>query len=95
MMFHRDAGSLDQELKEMNECMPHYYKITNGHGQGAEMLMAAEAKYMQGHMVDAQIELEQVYSHIEGNNQENIRLCCDFLALRLALLRQAFQSGRP
>ena len=44
MMFHRDAGSLDQELKEMNECMPHYYKITNGHGQGAEMLMAAEAK---------------------------------------------------
>ena len=65
----------------MNECMPHYYKITNGHGQGAEMLMAAEAKYMQGHMVDAQIELEQVYSHIEGNNQENIRLCCDFLAL--------------
>ena len=99
MMFHRDAGSLDQELKEMNECMPHYYKITNGHGQGAEMLMAAEAKYMQGHMVDAQIELEQVYSHIEGNNQENIRLCCDFLALRLALLagfsvRQTIEQRR-
>ena len=24
---------------EMDECMPHYYKITNGHGQGAETIM--------------------------------------------------------
>ena len=23
-----------KEQEEMRECMPHYYKITNGHGQG-------------------------------------------------------------
>ena len=34
MMFHREPGSLLKEQEEMNECMPHYYKITNGHGQG-------------------------------------------------------------
>lgn len=32
MMFHREAGRLQQELSDMNECMPHYYKITSGHG---------------------------------------------------------------
>lgn len=39
MMFHRQPGQLDRELAEMDECMPHYYKITNGHGMGAETIM--------------------------------------------------------
>lgn len=34
MMFHRQPGQLDRELAEMDECIPHYYKITNGHGMG-------------------------------------------------------------
>lgn len=36
MMFYRAPGELQSELAEMDECMPHYYKITNDHGQGAE-----------------------------------------------------------
>lgn len=27
MMFHRASGELEKELQEMNDCMPHYYKI--------------------------------------------------------------------
>ena len=65
--------------------MPHYYKITNGHGQGAERVMRAEAEFMQGNFVDAQIRLEDAYEHIAQNGQESIALCCDFLALRLSL----------
>ena len=34
MMFHRTPGQLDRELAEMDDCMPHYYKITGGHGMG-------------------------------------------------------------
>lgn len=48
MMFHREPGSLLKEQEEMNECMPHYYKITNGHGQGAERVMDAEAPVYPG-----------------------------------------------
>ncbi len=48
MMFHRRSGTLDAELTAMNDCMPHYYRITQGHGQGAELLMNAEAAFMQG-----------------------------------------------
>ena len=85
MMFHRTPGYLEKELVEMNDCMPHYYRITNGHGQGAERIMNAEAEFLQGRFVDAQICLENTYVHIAENGQENMVLCCDFLALRLAL----------
>ncbi len=85
MMFHRSPGALEKELQEMNDCMPHYYRLTNGHGQGAERIMSAEAAFMQGHFVDAQILLENTYAHIAENGQENMALCCDFLALRMSL----------
>lgn len=85
MMFHRRPGGLAEELREMEECMPHYYRITNGHGQGAERVMSAEAKYLQGKLLDTQIALENAYIHITDNGQENIALCCDFLAYRLSV----------
>ena len=85
MMFYRVPGELQSELAEMDECMPHYYKITDGHGQGAEKIMRAEAEFMQGHFTDAHIELESAYARIEGNGQVNMALCCDFLAWRISL----------
>ena len=89
MMFHREAGALERELAEMDECMPHYYRVTQGHGQGAEAIMRAEAAFLQGRFTDAQIALEQAYARIAGNGQENMALCCDFLAWRLSLWTDA------
>lgn len=99
MMFYRAPGELQSELAEMDECMPHYYKITNGHGQGAETIMRAEAAFMQGRFTDAHIELEHAYAQIEGNGQVNMTLCCDFLAWRLSLCtdveqRYSFEERR-
>ena len=99
MMFHRKSGDLDKELEEMNQCMPHYYKITNGHGQGAETIMSAEAHFMRGNFVDANIALEKAYTQIQGNGQESIALCCDFLAQRLSICmdiktRNTFEERR-
>ena len=85
MMFHRAPGAMESELAEMDECMPHYYKITNGHGQGAEKIMRAEALFIQGRFADAHIELETAYAQIQDNGQENMVLCCDFLSRRLSL----------
>ena len=85
MMFYRAPGELESELAEMDECMPHYYKVTGNHGQGAETIMRAEAAFMQGRFTDAYIELEHAYAQIEGNGQVNMALCCDFLARRLSL----------
>ena len=85
MMFYRAPGELQSELTEMDDCMPHYYKVTGNHGQGAETIMRAEAAFMQGRFTDAHIELESAYAQIEGNGQVNMALCCDFLSQRLSL----------
>ena len=85
MMFYRAPGELVSELAEMDECMPHYYRITDGHGQGAETIMRAEALFCRGRFTDAHIELERAYAQIRDNGQENMALCCDFLAWRLSL----------
>ena len=54
---------------------------------------------MQGRFTDAHIELESAYARIEGNGQENMALCCDFLAWRLSLhmdmeQRDSFEERR-
>ena len=107
MMFYRAPGKLVSELAEMDECMPHYYRITDGHGQGAETIMRAEALFCRGRFTDAHIELERAYAQIRDNGQENMALCCDFLAWRLSLCaevepeltleerREALSDGEP
>lgn len=84
MMFYRAPGELESELTEMDECMPHYYKVTNHHGQGAETIMRAEALFCQGRFTDAHIELERAYAQVKDNGQINMALCCDFLSRRLS-----------
>ena len=83
MMYYRAPGELAKETHEMHECMPHYYRITNGHGLGAELVMDAEASFMQGRLREAEIGLERARTAIAGSGQENMALCCDFLELRL------------
>ena len=85
MMFYRAPGELERELAEMDECMPHYYQVTNHHGQGAETIMRAEALFCQGRFTDAHIELERAYAQVKNNGQINMALCCDFLSRRLSL----------
>ena len=85
MMFYRAPGALESALTEMDECMPHYYKVTNHHGQGAETIMRAEALFCQGRFTDAHIELERAYAQVKDNGQINMALCCDFLSWRLSL----------
>ena len=84
MMFYRAPGELEDELLEMDECMPHYYQVTNHHGQGAETIMRAEALFCQGRFTDAHIELERAYAQVKNNGQVNMALCCDFLSRRLS-----------
>ena len=83
MMFHRTPGQLDRELAEMDDCMPHYYKITGGHGMGAQLIMAGEAALARGCLNDGAIALERARAAISGSGQENMALCCDFLEMRL------------
>ena len=62
MMYHSKPGALDAELAEIDRCMPHYCKITDNHGIGADRLMQAEAAFTRGQLDDAMIALERTYA---------------------------------
>ncbi len=59
MMFHRTVGKMREEVEIMEKAMPYYYQVTNRHGAGAELLMAAEAAFMRGDNAAAEISLEK------------------------------------
>ena len=42
MLYHRQAGALDDEMNTLEQYAPDYYRITNGHGKGFEAVMKAE-----------------------------------------------------
>ncbi len=93
-MYHREAGALEEEQAAMNECMPYYYKLMNGHGQGAELIMEAEAAFLQCCFEDAEISLEKARTRASEHHQVNMELCCDFLESRLSLCRMS-RDHRP
>jgi len=86
-MFYRESGKLDQELKQMDECMPDYYILTGGHGSGAEIVMRAEAHFMRGELDKAEILCHKALFTADSSRQNSIYQCGLFLLARIAILR--------
>lgn len=85
-MFHKTPGKLDEELADMDECLPHYYTLAAMHGAGGEHQMRAEAAYNRGDFTSAAVFCHRALAMARGNNQLSVTLCSQFLLLRLALL---------
>ena len=86
MMFHRTPGALEDEVRTMNEAMPYYYRVTDGHGAGAELVMQAEALLMRGELAAAGLICARAVYETEQKQQSYIRLCCEMVLHRLELL---------
>ena len=87
MMFHCAAGQLDAENAQMRDCMPFYYKVTDGHGSGAEHSMQCETDLLRGDFTEAEIGCHLARDAALARGQYSILLTAEFTALRLAQLR--------
>lgn len=92
MMYHRQPGYADSETAEMKECMPYYYQVSDGHGNGAEYSFAADLFYERGEMIDADISNRMALSAARRKNQHSVMLCCEFLDLRIALFHGDYEK---
>jgi len=86
-MFYRESGQLAQEVQEMFAAMPDYYRLTDGHGYGAEYVMQAERYYHIGDFENAEIEVHKAVYKAQSRDQTAMLLCAWFLQLRLAMVR--------
>ncbi len=87
MMFHRAPGQLDEENAQMRACMPYYYKVTDGHGSGAEHSMQCETDLLRGDFTEAEIGCHLSRDAALARGQYSILLTAEFTALRLAQFR--------
>lgn len=92
MMYHRRAGYADSENAEMKECMPYYYQVSDGHGNGAEHSFEADLLYERGQVTDADISNRMALSAARRKNQYSVMLCCEFLSMRMALFQGDYDS---
>ncbi len=86
-LYYREAGKLDEELGQMDECMPVYYALTEGHGSGSEAIMRAEACFMRGDIDDGEILCHKAMHIAYNKNQNSIYQCGLFLLARIALFK--------
>lgn len=94
MSYHRRVGCADSESAEMKECMPFYYQVSDGHGNGAEHSFTADLFYERGQMTDADISNHMALSATSRKNQYSVMLCCEFLNLRMALFHGDYDQFR-
>ncbi|MDR2945661.1 MAG: LuxR C-terminal-related transcriptional regulator [Candidatus Adiutrix sp.] len=86
-MFYRESGALAETLRQMRECLPHYYQLAQHHGAGGEYLMEAEALYGAGEFAGAESVCRAGLGMADRHSQLGNVFCALFLQMRLALLR--------
>lgn len=92
-MFYRESGKLETEVLEIQEAMPYYYRLTNGHGMGAEHVMAAEWHFNKGDFENAEIEVYKALYLAGDALQPNIVICALFLQVRLTLMKGEYTNA--
>lgn len=93
-MYYRESGKLEEELMQMDECMPYYYQLADGHGSGAEIVMRAEAEFNRGNLDAAETICHKALFVADSKKQNSIYQCGLFLLARIALLRGDLSAMR-
>lgn len=86
-MYYRESGKLSEALQQMDECMPYYYKLSENHGSGAEIVMHAEAKFNEGLLDEAEILCHKALFVSDSKKQNCIYQCGLLLLARIAIMR--------
>lgn len=91
-LFWSKSGALDRELACMDECLPYYIRLTEGHGTGADSAMRAEALLMSGDDTTSESLCHKAIYLASAQEQDSICIVAEITLLRIALLRGDTES---
>ena len=86
-MFWSKKGGLEDELSQMDECLPHYMQLAGGHGAGADSVMRAEAALVRGDDLSAETLSHKSLYFARGANEYSICLCAELILGRVVTMR--------
>ena len=71
----------------MDECLPYYISLTEGHGSGANCAMRSEALLLRGDDTSAEALCHKAIYLASAQAQDSICFAAELTLLRIALLR--------
>lgn len=86
-LYYRQSGRLAEHVQDLIENIPHYNRLTGGHGSGGESVMEGERLYHMGDFAGAEIAAHKARYKAQEAGQPNIAFCADYLKIRLAVLQ--------
>ena len=84
-LFHKEMGKLSEEVNNLIKCMPFYYRITNGHGKGAEAMFNAEELFLTGDYKGAEVLCHKAAYMADTREQVSISLCSILLLIKMSI----------
>ncbi|HWR41199.1 MAG TPA: LuxR C-terminal-related transcriptional regulator [Patescibacteria group bacterium] len=86
-LYYRESGKLAEHINDLKEVLPHYYRLTNGHGSGAEYAMEAEAHFNQGDFENAEILAHKALLKAQAGMDESIVFSAQYLKILIAFMQ--------
>ncbi len=86
-MFWRKPGTLEEDMKAMDECLPYFRKLTRGLCSGLDSVIRAEALLMRGEDDEAEVMCHKTLYEARSFQQVNVCLCAELTLARIAILR--------
>ena len=81
------AGGLEHQLKQADDLLPVYLKLTGGHGAGSSSLMRAEILFMRGEEAEAEIYCHKAFYEARSHRQTCVCIGGELLLARMAVLK--------
>lgn len=86
-LYYRESGMLEEHIQDIKEGLPYYYRLTNGHGSGAEYAMEAESLFNQGDFENAEISVQKAMLKAKSGQDENIIFSALYLKILIAFMK--------
>ncbi len=91
-IFHREDETADEEVRCLDGMMPDYYKLTGGHGKGAEALFRAEVLFNRGDFEGAKILCHKALYMADSKEQTCITLGALLILTRSSIFDGDFEA---
>ena len=86
-LYYRESGMLQEHIKDIKDGLPYYYRLTNGHGSGAEYAMEAESLFNQGDFENAEISVQKAMLKAQSGQDDNIVYSALYLQILIAFMK--------
>lgn len=86
-MYWRESGQMENAVKAMDDSLPSYRRLAQGHGSGANSVMRAEAMLARGEDEEAEILCHKALYEARSYGQISVCLCAEMVLARIYILR--------